>query len=426
MNAEIATIGSVLIAPDSFPILSFLDPEDFKDLRHRWIWQSFQNLYKRDMAIDILTITDDLEDNKKLSEIGGIAYLSKISGSVPSSLHAEDYAKKVKEESIKRLLIDEANRLAVAANNGQDVNEIIANTVHSLSNMGTIEKTGRQMFDVMMDVGKQIDTNIEKRLKGEKIDTGLQTGIGYIDRNFLGLLPGWLVMLAGPPGAGKSYLAAQMGKVFTRQAPGDYIVLEGSEAGIIYRLMAGVIGCDPTEVEFGNITPEESTRAQEEIAELDMKLFYTARMHIQELRAYLAKEKAKRGIKWAIIDYISLLTVPRMNKQVQEDEYLSTELRKIANEYEILILGLDSVTKAGAEGIMRLQDIRGSFGKQHDADVSLGMSGYYPIEGIAPPILSGERKRNCRILGVMKDRYRSNKGKLMPLEKKGGMIMDMI
>jgi replicative DNA helicase len=296
------------------------------------------------------------------------------------------------------------------------VNEIAAFAIRELDKLTTVSGSGREIAQAASEVMDGILLNIEKRHNREKIDYGLQTGINKVDNLFKGLKPGWLVYLAGSPGIGKSMLALQWAMVFAKQAPGSYVALEMSEDALLFRAYSMKMGDDPTDVEFGNVDSTKIISAYSEMEDLDIHLFCPARLTIQELKAYISKQKAERGIKWIVLDYVSLVDVPRTNDKVADDEYLSTELRKIASEYNVMLLGLDSVTKAGATGYLSLDAIRGSFTKQHDADISFGYSQLKDKE------IDKERLRNCRGLGVLKDRHRGNGGRMFSLELKDGLI----
>ena len=67
----------------------------------------------------------------------------------------------------------------------------------------------------------------------------------------------------------------------------------------------------------------------ERLEGLDYEYFYVPRLSITELRTYVAKQKADRGIGWIVIDYVSLLTVPGITDKNERDEAMSAELRRI-------------------------------------------------------------------------------------------------
>jgi replicative DNA helicase len=99
-EAEEAVLGSVLVNPESYyDVAQFLQMDDFYIHRNRWVWDTFTRLHERRMPIDILTVTDELEQLGVLSEAGGPAYLTSLINNVPTSLHAEAYGRIVEDGS---------------------------------------------------------------------------------------------------------------------------------------------------------------------------------------------------------------------------------------------------------------------------------------------------------------------------------------
>ena len=114
-EAEEATIGAVLVNPVAyFGVASFLQPDDFFILRHKYIWQALARLVDRSEPIDYLTLTQELKDMDKLAEIGGQAYLTQLINSTPTSVHAEIYGRLV-ERAAKTLPEGVSMRVAVGA-----------------------------------------------------------------------------------------------------------------------------------------------------------------------------------------------------------------------------------------------------------------------------------------------------------------------
>ena len=74
-EAEEAVVGSVLIFPTVFTTLG-LEPGHFFIQRHGMIWQAFTRLYSSGVAIDIVTLCDELERAGQLQEIGGPAFIT--------------------------------------------------------------------------------------------------------------------------------------------------------------------------------------------------------------------------------------------------------------------------------------------------------------------------------------------------------------
>jgi replicative DNA helicase len=97
-QAEEAVLGSALINPESFfDVAQILDADYFYIIRNRWIWEVFTFLHENRTPIDILTLSEELENRSQLEEIGGQAYLMMLINQTPSSLNAAAYAHIVEE-----------------------------------------------------------------------------------------------------------------------------------------------------------------------------------------------------------------------------------------------------------------------------------------------------------------------------------------
>ena len=101
--AEEAVLGSILIDSDAyFEVASMLRPEDFRSVKHRWIWDIFLALHDQKMPIDLLTTQDELERRGQLEEAGGFSYLSRLVTSVPTAFNVVAYGKLVEEAATRR------------------------------------------------------------------------------------------------------------------------------------------------------------------------------------------------------------------------------------------------------------------------------------------------------------------------------------
>ena len=115
-EAEEAVIGSVFINPEAYyDVAEFLSAEDFYIHRLGWVWESFTRLHEQRAPIDILTVTEDLDNQGKLAEIGGPAYLTTLVNNVPTSIHAEAYGRIIEQGAVRRRLLQAANAIAKTA-----------------------------------------------------------------------------------------------------------------------------------------------------------------------------------------------------------------------------------------------------------------------------------------------------------------------
>ncbi len=127
IEAEEAVLGSLLIDPDAIiRVATFLQPDDFYVQRDGWIYAAIRDLHERREPADLVTLTDELERQGRLAEIGGAAFLTGLINATPTSIHVEYYARIVERTAILRRLIDAAGQIArLAYEDADDVDEVV-------------------------------------------------------------------------------------------------------------------------------------------------------------------------------------------------------------------------------------------------------------------------------------------------------------
>jgi replicative DNA helicase len=86
-DAEEAVIGSLLIDGSAiFQIADFLQPVDFYFEQNQWLYEAAVTLYKRDEAINQVTLAQELSRKGRLEPCGGVARLSYLISVCPTSL----------------------------------------------------------------------------------------------------------------------------------------------------------------------------------------------------------------------------------------------------------------------------------------------------------------------------------------------------
>jgi replicative DNA helicase len=115
-EAEEAVLGSILINPESYyDVAEILHEDDFYIIRNQWIWSSFVRLNEKRAPIDLLTVSEDLQEHSQLADIGGQAYLISLVNQTPTSLHAQAYSRIVEQNAVRRRMLTAANEMAKLA-----------------------------------------------------------------------------------------------------------------------------------------------------------------------------------------------------------------------------------------------------------------------------------------------------------------------
>jgi len=212
IDAERAVLGSLLIDPSAVQrVGSFLKAEHFYNERHAWIYGAILDLAAAGAAIDLLTVTNALENRKQLAEIGGEAAVMDLMNATPTSAHAEYYAEIVVKLASDRQAIRLAQQIVEQAYLGQGQALDMATTLLQGARAGfTAASDGPRFLDDVLD---QMIANAEAmddaRRSGSLVDIKLPWQ-DLTDIISSGLLPADLMLVVGEPSVGKSTFVHQI------------------------------------------------------------------------------------------------------------------------------------------------------------------------------------------------------------------------
>ena len=113
LDVEKSILGSVLIDREAMhKIVDFLSPADFYSRAHQIIYEAMLSLFEKHEPIDVLSLSNNLEEKGCLDDVGGSSYLASLAGSVPTSAHIANYGKIVQRKKMLRDLISAAHDIA--------------------------------------------------------------------------------------------------------------------------------------------------------------------------------------------------------------------------------------------------------------------------------------------------------------------------
>ena len=213
IEAEQSVLGSMLIAPDSWDkVTEHLVEDDFYNRSHRTVYMAILALLKANLPVDVITVSEQLEKNEQLDEVGGFAYLGELAKNTPSAANVVAYAKIIKERAISRELIAAANDIADSSYKpqGRDAIEILdfaESKVFEIAEKRTGENEGPRNVDQVL--GKTIE-RLEALIKDNREVTGVTTGFVDLDKKTSGLQPSDLIIVAARPSMGKTTFAMNL------------------------------------------------------------------------------------------------------------------------------------------------------------------------------------------------------------------------
>jgi len=379
-EAEEAILGAVLSSPDTyFDLVHNLLPDDFFLHRNRWIWEAFTSLQEQRLPIDVLTVSEELERQDRLDEIGGPAYLATLIHNVPSTLHSAAYSKLVQETATRRRLLEAANAIARLAHAGDTSIEDVVGEAEKAVFAVSERRLTRQLSPIRQVLSEYYDRiDYLARHRDEMI--GVPTGFIDLDRLLGGMQPSDLLIIAGRPGQGKSgfclSVARNAAQIHRKHVA--FFSLEMSNEQVVQRLLAQETSIDSQRLRLGMVRDDEwplFTQAVSVLSETQMYLDDTPALTPLQLYTKCRRLHMEVGLHLVIVDYLQLMTGDeRTENRVQEVSFISRSLKTLARELRVPVLAAAQLSRAVEQRSDKkpiLSDLRESGSLEQDADVVL-------------------------------------------------------
>lgn len=398
VEAEKSVLGAVLINPEAYyNVSTFLRAEDFYIHRHRWIWEAIKRLIERRDAVDFVTIASELDRAGQLKEAGGDAYLTELVGCVPTSSHAEDYARLVEKAAIRRQVLMAANALMQKA---YDKESELSDLQTGICEMADV--IGRRMYgergQIMLQATSQAWDRFDTIAKSGKPQS-VETGFVDLDK-ILSVRPGDLALIAARPSQGKTSLLLSIARnAAIRGQRVAIFSLEMTNAEVTDRLWGMQAEIPPKDIMDGRVGESQTAELMMAFEAInDWKIFLddTPAITPTQLLAKCKVLRARFGLDLIIVDYVQLLEVDgRRENRTQEMSYISRNLKAAALDLNLPILAASQLSRAVEARAGRrpiLSDLRESGTLEQDADAVVFISrDEYNIKAPAEIIVAKQR-----------------------------------
>lgn len=195
LEAEESVLGSMILdSPARIVAQELLVANDFYSENHRHIFRAIAQLDREKSPVDHVTLANELKERGRLDEVGNMAYLIKLTGDTPNAGNIQHYAQIVWSCASRRDAIDNAHRIATAAEVGEDY-KIFIEALESRIDPGRPVLKTTTAFDLQHIEFPPLTYVVDK------------------------LLPAGLCFFAGAFKAGKSWMALQLSLAVSRGDP---------------------------------------------------------------------------------------------------------------------------------------------------------------------------------------------------------------
>ncbi|MCP4133324.1 MAG: replicative DNA helicase [bacterium] len=377
VDTEVACLASALLSRDAlYKVTEILQPEDFYLDKHRIIFDSVLDLERKNVPLDLTTLKQRLYDQELFEKIGGDAALVELYQAAATSANAEFYAKRIKELSLRRKLIEVTS---------ESTERCYDTTVETDELLDQIEQEIFKVTEKRITSDFQtIDVVLEETLEQighwfetKKVVTGIASGYKDLDEMLTGFHSDELIVMAARPGMGKTAIALNiMNNIALKdKKPVLFFSLEMPATQLGMRMLCIESMVDSQRVRTGHISTEELNKLFQISGKLGKAPIYlddTPSISILEIRAKARRVHQKAPIGMIIIDYLQLITSRSSIARHEQVSEISRMLKQLARELRVPVIALSQLSRAveaRTDQIPTLSDLRESGAIEQDADV---------------------------------------------------------
>jgi len=393
-EAEESVLGSIIIDNNALvKVADIIYSDDFYLPKHRYIYEAIFDLYTQNAPIDILSLSNRLEEKKLLDEIGGVSFLTSLVNKTPTSAHIIHYASIIHQKKILRDLIAASYKISeLGWNESEDINDVLdkaEQTIFAIS-----QKSVSQDFVALKDELTKAFDRIDQLQKGGGKLRGVGTGFETLDNYLSGLQKSDLIILGARPSIGKTSLAMDIARniALKEKAPVGIFSLEMSRDQVVDRLIAAESTVDLWKIRTGHLSTDGEINdfsliqdAFSRLSEAPIFIDDAPSPTVMQMRTMARRLLAETNLGLIIVDYIQLIT-PAFTREniVQQYSEVSRSLKSLSRELNVPILALSQLSRAVEQrspAIPRLSDLRETGSLEQDADVVLLIyreDKYYP------------------------------------------------
>ena len=380
LEAEMSVLGVAFLNPrDVQKIVEEVTVDMFFDERNKIIFNAIKNLHDSKTPIDITTIKDELDKDKKLNTVG-LDYLTDVIDSVVTTANLDFYIKIIRDYAIRRNLIETATDIINTTYEDENITTLLDTAEKNILNVVRARSVGS--FMPIQEVLRNAQAKLEELAKNKRTITGLETGFPDFDKITTGLHGGEMIILAARPGMGKTALALNMASfaaMHTKKAVAIFN-LEMSAEMLVNRMIASVGQIDSYKLQTGNMLERDWQRYNEALSQLsETNIFIEDNVSVtaQDIRAKCRRlANSEAGLGLVVIDYLQLINSGsrRVESRQVEVSEISRALKTMAVELDVPVIALAQLSRSAEKRESNqpmLSDLRESGSLEQDADMVL-------------------------------------------------------
>lgn len=356
-----------------------LTADDFYERENSCVWIAANKLHDKRKAIDVVTLAEQIEQDRTWPQDGGLnVYLTSLARATPTYFNAAEYAKIVKDKSLRRSLIHAAGVIAQIGYSESDDIE---------TSIDKAEAALKRTKDKAPTVGRDPNPNdIIDRMEGLKA-SGVPTRFPALNNMSAGMVRGHLWVIGGFSSTGKTAVMVNLLEDVMR-AGGSAMVAstEMSQEQYMLRALSMTSNVPQRTIRHGGMNLEQAGdyATAKAFWKTGRVRVYDDLYSVTRIRRMAKKVREQMGdLDVLFVDFLQNLN--ETGDEVKDARISAIQLQQIAKDLNCCVVALSQISNAQA---MQQQETG-------------AMGNYYAFKG------SGAIK-DAADLAIMLDRDRVN------------------
>ncbi|MBE7086391.1 MAG: replicative DNA helicase [Clostridiales bacterium] len=384
-DAEMALLGCLLIDSDiASELVEKLSEDDFYQESHKYVLRAMQRVFNARKPIDLVTVSDELENEGSLEKAGGIVYLTELTQITPSAANYKSYYEIVSRDSMNRKLIRASRQIIETSMSSVDEKSAIAYAEKTIYDISKQSERSALLGMNDGDVIGEVLHKFEMLQSDPNTFKGIPTGFKRLDRMTNGLQAGALIVLAARPGMGKTSLAMNLVENAALRAGKTCAVfsLEMPRTEIVQRLICSYANVSMKNALSGELSAKEWKKlmlAGDQLKKSNIYIDDSSRVTPAEILSKCRRLKTTSGgVDLIMIDYIQLMSsgdskLAGNDNRTQEVASITRDLKIMAKELGVPVIALSQLRRIQSKE-PTLSDLRESGAIEQDADIVMFIS----------------------------------------------------
>ena len=190
VEVEQAVLGAMMLEQRAIVrAVEILDESCFYHAPHSRIFAAMADLFERGIAVDQLTLTDELKRRGQLDDVGGVVYLAKLGSEVATTANTDFHARIVLDKALGRKLIETSSEVieqVYAAD--EDVQTLLDSAEQKLFSLS--ENQIGEGFELLEKVMGETFEHLERVHAGAGTVLGVDTGFADLNDQMSGFQKG--------------------------------------------------------------------------------------------------------------------------------------------------------------------------------------------------------------------------------------------